>query len=317
MKRVDAPTYDEKTTPKFIWRNGDLVLWAEATIHVNSVGHASVSGVFEGIKAYQTTDGGALNLFRAREHMARFVESAKISWMPIDHDADQLVQACVDLLRGNGAAKDTYLRPWCFARGTVRQMMVPADQPTEVAIDSWAFESTLGQDRGCRAIVSSWRRGDDNQAPARVKAFSNYHNGRLALLEARRLGADTAIMLGPNGKIAEGPASCLAMIRHGRMITPPVTESILESVTRDTMIQLARQSLALEVVERPIDRTELYIADEVFFMGTAWEILPVLEIDGHQIGPGVMGEVANRLDHVYTATVRGDVAAPDGWLMAI
>jgi branched-chain amino acid aminotransferase len=317
MRTVSTPTYDEASNPALLWRNGSLVAWADATVHVNAVGHASVAGVFEGIKAYLSRDGRTINLFRAHDHIARFVQSSRMARLAVDYDAKTLVEAVLTLLAANKCAGDTYIRPWCFARGTVRQMMVPENHPTEVVIDSWGFKSSLGADRGCRAIVSSWRRIDDQAMPPRIKGFSNYHNGRLALLEAKRLGADTAIMLSQGGKVAEGPASCIAIVRNGRLVTPPVTDSILESITRDTMLTLAREQLGLSVEERTIDRSELYVAEEIFFMGTAWELLPVVEVDGIRVGDGGMGAVAKRLDAAYEVIVRGSADAPAGWLLAL
>ena len=226
--------------------------------------------------------------------------------MDLDHDASALVKAACDLLKANEAADDTYLRPWCFARGLIRQMTVPAGQAMEMAIDSWGFTSTLGTERGATAIVASKRRAGDDTAPARVKTFSNYGAGRLALLEAANAGVDTALMLGPDGKISEAPAACVAMVRQGRLVAPPVTSSVLESITSNTMLHLAKTRVGLPVERRAIDQSELYVADEVFLMGTAWELLPILKLDGRVIGTGRMGEVAKQLDAAYTDAVRGD-----------
>jgi branched-chain amino acid aminotransferase len=314
---VDTLSSAAADAPPFLWRNGQLVPWQEATVHVNAVGHASVAAVFEGIKAYWSEARGELFLFRLREHIARFVDSVRMVRLDLDHDCAALERAVLSLLRANKTRCDTYLRPWCFAKGIVRQLLVPENAATEVIIDSWPFQSALGQNRGCRACVSSWTRIDDRIMPPRVKAFSNYHNSRLAGMEARRNGYDSPILLDGRGKVSEGPASCIAMVRNGRLITPPVTSSILESVTRDTMLRLAAQDLGVQVVEREIDRSELWLAEELFFMGTGWEILPILEVDGLAIGRGQLGPVTRELDKRYTDLVRGRSPDRNGWLTSV
>ncbi len=314
---INVVTISDDWTPEFLWRNGEFVAWEQATIHINAVGHASVAGVFEGLKAYKGDDSDQLYLFRLREHMQRYVESARLSRLHLDYGRDELCAAVVELLRRNGIRRDIYVRPYSFARGIVRQLMVPENVATETVIDCWPFDTSLRSLKGCKAAVSSWRRLDDTITPPRVKAFSNYHNGRFAMMEAKRGGYDSAIMLDGNGKVSEGPASCLVMVRNGRIVTPSTTSSILESITRDTMLTIAREDMALEVVERQVDRSELYLADELFFVGTAWEILPVIEIDGLAVGDGGIGPVARGLDARYADLVRGRAPDTRGWLTPV
>jgi branched-chain amino acid aminotransferase len=314
VNTVAAPTAD---APRYLWRNGELVPWQEATIHINAVGHASVAAVFEGIKAYWSEPRGELLVFRLREHMQRFIDSVRTVRLNFAYDCTALETAVLELLRANGTRQDVYLRPWCFAKGIVRQLLVPENAATEVVIDSWPFQSVLGETRGCRACVSSWTRIDDRTMPPRVKAFSNYHNSRFASMEASRNGYDSPILLDARGKVSEGPASCIAMVRKGRLVTPPVTSSILESVTRDTMLTLAAEELGVQVAEREIDRSELSVAEELFFMGTGWEILPILEVDGLAIGRGEMGPVTRQLDRLYTDLVRGRSPDTRGWLTPV
>jgi branched-chain amino acid aminotransferase len=302
--------------PRFIWRNGEIVPWADATVHVNAVGHASVSSVFEGIRAYVDA-AGALQIFRVEEHMRRLHESLRIVRLPCPYRVDQLVAATIDLLRANDTRVDTYIRPWVFIKGIVREAISRTLRETETVIDTWPLESTLLTHPGCRAGVSSWARIDDASMPPRVKAFSNYHNSRLANLEAGAHGFDTPIFLNERGKVAEGAGACIALVRRGRLITPTLTSGVLDSITRDTILRLAREVVELAVEEREVDRSELYLADEVFFVGTGWEIMPVLDIDGITIGDGRRGALTNALARAYHDVARGIDARHPEWRTAM
>jgi branched-chain amino acid aminotransferase len=314
---IQSVSNDTTENPNFLWRNGECVKWKSASIHVNAVGHASVAGIFEGLKAYRDASSKQIFLFRLQDHMERFLESARLVRLRLNYKRDELSDATIELLRRNDTHQDTYVRPYCFARGIVRQLMVPADIDTETVIDSWPFQSSLGTLKTCRATVSSWARTDDRIAPPRIKAFSNYHNSRFAQLEATRNGYDTSIMLDARGKVSEGPAACLFMTKRDRLVTPTVTSSILESITRDTMITLAKEELELEVDEREIDRSELHLADEIFFVGTGWEIMPVVELDGMQVGDGMVGPIAQNLDKKYTQIVRGQAKDQRSWITPV
>ena len=246
-----------------------LVPWSEGHDHVNAVAMPR-SPPFEGIRPIAPMPGDALLVFRLHEHLQRFVDSARLSRVGMPHDVEGLAKATSRSAahqphRGGHLHSAVVLR-----QGIVRQLLVPEGIETETLIDSWPFASSLGGERGVKACVSSWRRIDDQSMPPRVKAFSNYHNARFAALEATRAGFGATILLDRNGKVTEGPASCIAMVRDGALVTPPVYGGILESITRDTLLVLAREELGLAVVERPIDRSELHVASELFFMGTAW-----------------------------------------------
>ncbi|WP_328552703.1 MULTISPECIES: branched-chain amino acid transaminase [unclassified Streptomyces] len=313
MSIMDSLVRGDRAHPDWLWRSGSLVPWAESSIHVNAVGHASVASVFEGIKAYVSHDGAGLLLFRLDEHLRRLYESARIVRIDIPYGIEILRAAVIEVLRANAYREDVYLRPWAFPAGIVQEQMVPAGVTCELVVDSWTFQSGLGTERGCRAAVSSWTRINEASMPPRVKAFSNYHNGRLAMLEARENGHDWPILLNERGKVSEGPGACIALVRDGVVSTPSTTSGILESLTRDTSITLLRE-LGHTVVEREVDRTELYLADEVFFMGTGWEILPVTTVDGLQVGDGTAGPLTRRLDTAYGDVVRGRSPRHKDWL---
>ncbi len=307
---VDAA---DREGPRWIWRDGELVPWAKAVVHVNAVGHASVSSVFEGIKAYRSARGSGLGLFRLDEHLCRFLDSARICRLRLGYDLDRLRAAVLDLICANEYDDDIYLRPWAFPAGIIKDPLVPADVPCHLVIDSWPFTTGLGVKRGCRAGVSSWRRISDAVMPPRIKAFSNYHNGRLAMMEARQNGYDWPIILNERYQVSEGPGACIALVRHGAISTPALTGSVLESITRDTVLKLARD-LGLTVYEREVDRTELYLAQEIFFMGTGWEVLPVTEVDGLAVGNGEPGPVTARIEQAYGQVVRGAATQYRAWL---
>ena len=288
-----------------IWRNGEIIPWESASIHVTAVGHASVSSVFEGIKGYYNAEQDQLYVFRLREHMKRFVDSVRLVSHSMPFGLEELERGILDLLRANDVREDVYIRPWMFAKDSGRRVMVPAGTEAEVVIDMWPFTSHLLTATGSRVCVSSWTRLADNQMAPRIKAFSNYHNGRMAILEAERNGYDTAIMLNEQMKVAEGPGACLGMIRGGVFHTPTVTSGILESITRDAFITLVPEVLGIPVKERDMDRTELYLAEELFFMGTGREISPIIEVDGFKVGKGEPGPHSRKLAVAYNALVRG------------
>ncbi|TDC84971.1 branched-chain amino acid transaminase [Micromonospora sp. KC606] len=315
LAALDSLASPAADRPEWIWRSGRLVLWEQAQIHVNAVGHASTAAVFEGIKAYRADDGRLL-LFRLDEHLRRLSDSARICRLDLPYTLSELRAAVFELLRGNGYREDAYVRPWAFPSGLIREQMVPAGSVCEVVIDSWPFRSRLDTGRGCRAGVSSWQRISDAAMPPRVKAFSNYHNGRLAMMEAQENGHDWPILLNERHKVSEGPGACIALVRNGTVITPSLTSGVLESITRDTVLRLLEES-GEPVIEREVDRSELYLADELFFMGTAWEILPITSVDGLQVGAGRPGSVTQRLAAEYTRLVRGRSGRHADWLTEV
>lgn len=303
-------------SPPYIWYNGSRVNWGDAKVHVNAVGHASVSSIFEGIRAYRGDDG-QLRIFRLEDHLKRLCDSARISRMALDYDMQTVTHAICSLVSDNDFADEVYIRPWLFASGIIREQIASAWIPTDLVIDSWEVGSKLCSMTGCKACVSSWSRNGSNASPPMVKAFSNYHNSRLASLEAWDHGYDWPIFLNNQHHVSEGPGACIALIRNGRLITPDLASGILESITRDTILRAAREHLSLDVVERPVERTELYLADEVFFMGTGWEILPILSIDNLPVGQGNIGQITHALADHYDDIVRGRTDHPSSWCLPI
>jgi branched-chain amino acid aminotransferase len=301
---LEALSSSNAEHPARLWRSGALVPWEQARVHVNAVGHASTAAVFEGVKAYLAADGERLLLFRLQDHLRRLADSARICRLTLPYSGRELHRAVVDLLIANAWREDVYVRPWAFPGGIIREQMVPAGTVCEVVVDSWPFRSSLDVGRGCRAAVSSWLRVGESAMPPRAKAFSNYHNGRLAMMEARENGHDWPVMLNERHKVSEGAGACIALVRDGVVTTPSLSSGVLPGITRDTALVLLR-TLGIPTEEREVDRSELYLADEIFFMGTAWEVLPVVSMDGLEVGGGVPGPVTRRLSEAYSRVVRG------------
>ena len=292
--------------PRYLWFNGELQPFESAMVHVNGLGHATVSGVYEGIRAYWNSQQEELYLIRLQEHMERWFDSIKIVRMKQCYSMDQLTRALVELFRANEYRCDAYVLPMAFLGGIGRAFSQPEfHRPTEIVMESWTIESVLPVGKGISCCVSSWIRLADTQMPPRVKCVSNYHNGRLASMQAQLDGYDQAILLNQQGKVTEAPGACLFVIRKGVPITPPVTAGILESVTRSGMIELFQDVLHKPVKERDVDRTELYIADEIFLCGTGFEVTPVTSVDRYTVGDGQVGPITRQIAQLYHDIVRG------------
>lgn len=291
--------------PTYLWWNGEQRRWEDATIHVSEIGWSTVGAVFEGIRAYWNAQEEELYVFRLREHLERLARSMKLVRLPLRWTVDELTDVIVDLLRINETREDTYIFPLAFTADSYNHRFDRPDQAASLLIHTKPMASHLKTGLAFNARVSSWRRISEDVMPPRVKNISNYRNGQLARLEALQDGYDTALLLNAQGKIAEAPGACVAHVRDGRLITPDLQSSVLESITRDALIVLAREQLGLEVEERNVDRTELYVADEVFLCGTAAEISPVVSIDRYPIGNGEIGPVTRELERVFDTVLRG------------
>ena len=302
---------------EFLWRSGHIVPSAQATVHVRAVGHASVSAVFEGINAYADEGGSQLHVFRLPEHLQRLLGSARLAHLDVGHSIDELAAATVEVLRHNNVRDDVHIRPWAFAAGNPTEQMVPADAACETVIDSWPFHSGLDERRVRTAAVTSWTRIGANSVPPRIKAFANYHNGRLGNIDAQRQGADWPIFLNDRQHIAESSGANIGLFTDGTFYTPSVDSGILHGVTRATVIELLRTDLAIDVVETELDRDDLYRADEVVFLGTSAEVLPIVAVDGRRVGAGEIGQLTTLLRTEYRAVLRGLRPGRREWLTPV
>lgn len=291
--------------PTYVWWKGQQVRWEDATIHVTSLAWSTVGAVFEGIRGYWNDDEGTLHIFRLKEHLDRLVASSRLVRLDLPYTVDELTTFTTELIQANEIREDSYIRPLVYSDSTKSRKLSETSRDSTLLINTHPSPSHLGTGLRYKARVSSWTRISDNVMPPRVKNISNYRNGQLATSEALLDGYDTALLLNPQGKISEAPGACVAMIKGRKFITPDVTSGILESITRDALMTLAHEELGLEVIERPIDRTELYLADEVFMLGTAAEITPVVSIDHYEIGSGDIGLVTRELEQVFESVLRG------------
>ena len=305
------PASSTETASK-VWHNGKMVDWADANIHVMSHVIHYGSGMFEGIRCYATPQGPAV--FRLREHITRLHDSCKIYRMEPGFTIDELVAACLEVVRVNGF-RECYLRPIVF-RGYGSFGVNPMPNPVETWIASWVWGKYLGQeaiDDGVDVCVASWARMHNNTLPPTAKAAGNYLNSQLIKMEAILNGFTEGIALDTTGNVSEGSGENIFLVRDGRLFTPPLSSAVLTGITRDSVIRIAK-NMEMEVVEQVIPRAWLYTADEVFFTGTAAEITPIRSIDRIRIGGGKRGPITARLQEEFFAITAGKKEAPDDWL---
>jgi branched-chain amino acid aminotransferase len=303
----------EKQHPKYLLMNGELVAYDDARVHVLSTAFKYGATVFEGLRAYWNAERGELYGFRLREHFQRLVESLRICRMASPLDMDEYLADLVRLMRANDLREDLHMRVSAYVDADDGGLA--SFEPISISMAALPMRRYFSKE-GLDVQVSSWTRISDATMPPRVKAVANYQNSRLALLQARADGYDDAILLSSQGKVTEGPGYAVFMLRGGRLITPPVTAGILESITRDSIMALA-PGLGLEVQEREIDRTELYVADELFFCGSAAEVTPILSVDRIPVGSGAVGPRTQALHAAFLATVRGETEDTRGWLTPV
>ena len=297
--------------PQWIWQNGAIKPWAEATTHVMSHALHYGSSVFEGIRSYETPNGPAI--FRLSDHNRRLFASARIYDMQIPYTVDELNAACRDVLRRNDLAKG-YLRPLAY-RG-LGGFGLSAETPIDVTVAAWAMGAYLGEgvlEQGIDACVSSWQRFAPNTIPAGAKAGGNYLSGQLIAREARRLGFGEGIALASTGLLSEGAGENLFLVFDGALHTTPVSAALLNGITRNSLITLAREA-GIAVVERDLPREYLYLCDELFMCGTAAEITPIRSVDGRQVGAGKAGPVTRQLQDLFFGLFTGRTPDRYGWL---
>ncbi len=302
---------------KLIWHNGRMIPWEKATVHVMAHALHYGSSVFEGIRVYKTPDGP--KVFRLTAHMQRFFDSALIHRIPVPFDLATLIDACKQVVQANELRNGAYIRPIAF-RGLGDVGLCPKpEHPVDVSIGAWEWGAYLGADgleKGVDVCVSSWNRVAPNTIPALAKAGGNYLSSTLISAEAKRLGFAEGIALSKDGLVSEGAGENLFVIRGGKIMTPSSASSILTGITRDTVIQLAGQ-LGLEVHEQSIPREMLYLADEMFFTGTAAEITPIRSVDRIEIGEGHRGPVTRQLQDAFFGLFNGETEDRHSWLEAL
>jgi branched-chain amino acid aminotransferase len=296
-------------TPTYLSLDGKVVPYADARIHVLAPAVTYGATVFEGLRAYWNPAEEQLYVFRLRDHTERLLRSMRMIRFEHAYDPAAIERPILELLRANAFREDVHIRQMVYlaeeapmtARGPVGMAIAAIPKPS----------SPLVQD-GMHCSVSSWMRLPDNSMPFRIKCAANYHNSRLAALQAEVDGYDSTLLLNSRGKVAEGPGACFVMVRDGRVVTPGITSDILESITRQTLLQLVAESLRLPVIERDIDRSELYCAEEAFVCGSGWEITPIVSIDRLPLGGGTVGPITRGIQKGYFDLVRGlDQAHPE------
>ncbi len=290
---------------KYIWKNGELIPWAEATTHVLSHSLHYGSGVFEGMRAYKDPASDKRYIFRLKDHMDRLIRSCKIAKIEIDYTSEQLVEATIKTLEAN-EMESCYVRPIVY-RGYGTMGVDPRGATTDVVIACWSWAAYLGDEaleHGIKVGTSSWRQRSINAIPPAVKATASYFNSIMAKLEATEHGYAEAVMLNEQGHVCEGTGENLFIVRDGVLITPTLSTGILEGITRDSVIKIAREA-GIEVREGTLVRTDLYVADEMFLTGSAAELTPVTEVDGISVGAGVPGPITKQLSHDFFEVLYG------------
>ena len=298
--------------PRYAFFEGRFVSIEQAKISIMTHAFNYGTGCFEGIRAYWNETEEQLYVFRMKEHYERMHRSANILHIKIPYSVEEMGEITVELLRKEGYREDTYIRPLAYKADEGIGVRLH-DLRDELAIFAVPFGRYLEREEGARVCISSWRRIDDNAVPARAKITGAYINSALAKTEAVLSGFDEALVLTQTGHISEGSAENVFIVRDGTLITPPVTANILEGITRATIMELAREELGMQTVERNIDRSEIYIAEEAFFCGTGVQIAAIVEAEHRPVGDGRIGPVVKQLRDLYFSIVRGEVPKYRHW----
>jgi branched-chain amino acid aminotransferase len=303
-----------KEKPKFVYFNGEITPYENAVIHSMTPCVRYGAMVFEGLKGYWNEETNQLYVFRLEDHSRRLLQSAKLLRIQHDYLVDTISSSNLELLKKLEYKQDLHIRQMLYVDGDG-----PLDSPGPAGLISVALArgGSSKADTGLHVAISSWTRIDDTSMPPRIKAAANYQNGRLGKMQAKMDGYDNAIFLNKSGKVSEGPGACFFMVRDSKLITPTITSGILESITRDTLLKIASEDLNMEVVERDVDRTEVYIADEAFFCGSGAEITPIVSVDRHQLGNGKVGALTTALRNYYLDVTRGKISKYINWLTPV
>lgn len=302
--------------PSFAFFNGKIVPYNEAKVSVLTHALNYGTAVFGGVRAYWNEQEHQLYIFRPLDHFLRFLNSTKLLLMEFDYTPESLTGIACELLRKENYKRDIYIRPLAYKsdEGIGVKLHGLNDALSMVSLP---FDRYLANDTSAHVTISSWRRVDDNMIPARGKISGAYANSALIKSDAAQAGFDEALVLTQEGHVSEGSAMNVFMVRNGLLVTPPVTDNILEGITRRTVIELAKEELGLTVVERPIDRTEIYLCEELFLTGTAAQITAATRVDHRPIGDGVMGPIAGRLRELFDDVVRGKNAKYKRWNVGV
>jgi branched-chain amino acid aminotransferase len=299
---------------EWIWMDGEFVRWHEAKLHVLSLAVQFGSSVFEGVRCYRTAGSGGPAIFRLHDHLERLGHSARVFRMEVPYGHEAMVAACIEAVERN-KLEDCYLRPMVL-RGYGAAGMNPVGSPVHLVIPAWPWGAYLGPEaleRGVDVCVSSWQRAEPNTFPIATKAAGNYNNAQLIKMEAVANGFAEGIALGPGGLVSEGSGQNLFLVRKGVLVTPPLDGTNLAGITRDTVLALATE-LDIPVREQPVPRETLYMAEEMFFTGTASEVTPIRSVDRIQVGAGVAGPVTKRIQRRFMEAVRAETPDTYGWL---
>jgi branched-chain amino acid aminotransferase len=311
-KQLDRKMDRATSSPRWAYLDGAIVPYREASFGLLTHALNYGTGLFAGIRGYWNADEGQLFVFRPEDHFRRFCDSARLLRMELGLTPADLTRGLIELLRAEGYRQNCYIRPLAFYRDESIGVRLHGLTPA-VGMAAVTFGSYLGKDEGAHVAISSWTRVSDNVIPARGKLAGSYVNSALARTDAVLAGFDEALLLNEHGHVSEGSVENVFMRKGDVVVTPPVTDDVLEGFTRATAIELLRADLGQAVVERSIDRTELYLADELFLTGTGAEITPVTRVDHRAIGSGRIGPVASALRERYLETTCGRVAKYRGW----
>lgn len=298
--------------PKNAYFKGKIVPYSEAKVGVLTHGLNYGTAVFAGIRGYWNAELEQLFVFRPQDHFRRFLNSARLMCMELDQTPESLTQVLLDLLRVDGYRRDVYIRPLAYKSDEIIGVKLHGLQD-ELSIVALPFDRYVANDSNAHVTFSSWRRVDDNAIPARGKISGAYANSAFIKTDAVQSGFDEALVLNQDGHVSEGSAMNIFMLKDGLLVTPPVTDNILEGITRRSVMELARQELGLTIVERSIDRTEVYLCEEFFMTGTAAQVLAVTRVDHRPIGSGVMGPVTSRMRSLFDDVARGRMPKYRAW----
>jgi branched-chain amino acid aminotransferase len=304
------------TLPNYAFFKGSIVPYEQAKVGVLNHSLNYGTAAFAGIRAYWNSNNEELYLFRPEDHFKRFLNSTTLLCMQLDHTPESLIQATIELLKREGYRCDVYVRPLAYMADEVIGVKLH-DLENEISIVSIPFDRYVSNDTNAHVTFSSWRRIEDNVIPARGKISGAYANSAFIKTDALRSGFDEALVLNYDGHVSEGSAENIFMMRDGVLVTPPVTDNILEGITRRTVIELAQRELDLTVVERPIDRTEVYICEEFFMTGTAAQVTAVTRVDHRPIGSGIMGPTTQKLRRLFEDVVYARSAKYRGWNLPV